>query len=70
MYQTQSEGEGNSMSRATIYVLGYAPYQRILSDLEFTDKAMARRYARQHNQIGEYRGRGVKVYKKEDLEGR
>ncbi len=51
----------------TIYVLGIPPYQRILHSLEFDNKADASRRARDENKIGEYRGRGVKVYKLKDF---
>lgn len=44
------------------YRLGIAPLTPILSGLVFSDKKEAAASAREHNRIGEYRGRGVKVY--------
>ncbi len=55
------------MKRKIIYVLGIAPYQHILHDLEFDNKADANRRARDENQVGEYRGRGVRAYKLSEL---
>ncbi len=51
------------MTQRTIYVLGYAPFVRILSDLEFNTRPEAAARAKEENTCGKYRGRGVKVYK-------
>lgn len=44
------------------YRLGVAPLTPILSGLIFDSKREANRRARDENRIGEYRGRGVRVY--------
>lgn len=52
------------------YVLGIPPLQRILHSLEFDSRREASERARQENRYGEYRGRGVKVYKLSELSRR
>jgi len=49
------------------YVLGVPPLQRICYGLEFTTRKEACVRAREENKYGEYRGRGVKVYKSSEL---
>jgi len=44
------------------YVLGIPPYHRILPGLVFDSRREAQERARAENRVGEYRGRGVKVY--------
>lgn len=56
------------MKEKAIYVLGIPPFSRILHGLEFENKKEAQRRAREENRIGEYRGRGVKVYKLSDFD--
>ena len=50
-----------------IYVLGIAPYRRILHGLEFASRKEASHRAREENKVGAYRGLGVKVYKLSEL---
>lgn len=52
-----------------LYRLGIAPMTPILSGLIFDSKREANRRARDENRCGEYRGRGVRVYRC-DKEGR
>lgn len=51
-----------------VYVLGIAPYIRILNGLEFDNRKEASERAREENRYGEFKGRGVKIYKKEELD--
>jgi hypothetical protein len=45
------------------YRLGIAPFTPILPGLIFTVRKVATQRAREENRMGEYRGRGVKVYR-------
>ena len=42
--------------------LGFPPYQGILPGLIFENRKEAQERAKLENQMGEYKGRGVKVY--------
>ena len=51
------------MARKTFYRLGMAPYVPVLSGLIFDNYREAARRAKDENHCGEYRGRGIRVYK-------
>ncbi len=55
--------KGETMSKPTFYRLGIAPFVPILSGLIFDDRKEATRRAKDENRCGEYRGRGVRVYR-------
>ena len=44
------------------YRLGIPPWQPILSGVMYEEKSQAKTRAREENKIGEFKGRGVKVY--------
>lgn len=51
------------MAKQAFYRLGMAPYVPILSGLIFDNRRDAARRAKDENRCGEYRGRGVRVYR-------